>query len=511
MFSLKDMICVKFIILFQQNNDSEMKSLALVCSLLFLGGKVYGKNGCENRRRDLADEEADIAIREERRLKTSIIAYDKQQMTEDDVAAEISRISTKCVELKCPCDVKNLKSIGVLEVIWSCENHPSVDELSLDETKEIGTEDQIAEIYDTPTPNEPSFYRQWPLQDLKNDADINIAEGWAEYLSDEQGGDPNGPTVIVAVIDTGVDYNHPDLKDVMWNNPDEIPGDNIDNDGNGIVDDFYGADFTKTKDGTGDPMDTHGHGTHCAGIIAAKENNRRGIVGVASFTKGKVKIMALKALCSTYSATLNALNYAIEKGAKISSNSWGGGFPTSNTERLWDRVLRNNLDDHLFIAAAGNDNQEINDSHKLMTCSLKEPNLLCVASSTKDDSRSYFSNYGTDYVHVFAPGSYILSTYPNNKYERLYGTSMACPHVSGLAALIWTMRGNLTAPQVKQVIEANVKVKPQYVDYVSTSGLIDVGATIKALKNSDLPIQEPLKCDCSKEGASTTCPGQCRM
>ena len=146
-----------------------------------------------------------------------------------------------------------------------------------------------------------------------------------------------------------------------------------------------------------------------------------------------------------------------------------------------------------------------------MTCSLKEPNLLCVASSTKDDSRSYFSNYGTDYVHVFAPGSYILSTYPNNKYERLYGTSMACPHVSGLAALIWTMRGNLTAPQVKQVIEANVKVKPQYVDYVSTSGLIDVGATIKALKNSDLPIAEPPKCDCSKEGASTTCPGQCRM
>ena len=86
---------------------------------------------------------------------------------------------------------------------------------------------------------------------------------------------------------------------------------------------------------------------------------------------------------------------------------------------------------------------------------------------------------------------------------------MACPHVSGLAALMWTMRGNLTALQVKQVIEANVKVKPQYVGYVSTSGLIDVGATIKALKNGDLPIPEPPKCDCSKEGASTMCPGQC--
>ena len=130
---------------------------------------------------------------------------------------------------------------------------------------------------------------------MDNNADINIEEGWDEYLSDAQGGSPDGPSVIVAVIDTGVDYTHPDLADVMWVNQKEIPGNGLDDDGNGIVDDVYGADFiTYTLDGYGDPIDRQGHGTHCAGIIAAKENNDEGIAGVASFTQGKVKIMALR-------------------------------------------------------------------------------------------------------------------------------------------------------------------------------------------------------------------------
>ena len=464
-----------------------MKSLLLVGTLLLLGSGVYGRNAWEMSRIDPVDRAADLAMREAKRAATSLIVYDKSQMQDMDIDAEITRIVAKCTELECPCSVIKLDKVGVFEVTWSCDNHPSVNELGLDSTKETGVEDQLVDINSAPPPKDPRFSEQWALQDLANNADINIAEGWAEYLSDAKGGSADGPSVVVAVIDTGVDYNHEDLKDVMWNNPDEIAGDGIDNDGNGIVDDFYGADFTRTTSGEGDPMDRNSHGTHCSGIIAATPNNDVGVAGVASFTQGKVKIMALKGLSDsgrgTISGLLACLNYAIDKGAKISSNSWGGGT-VNGIEDVWDAVLRNNLD-HLFVAAAGNDNTFINDGYKSMTCGLKEPNLLCVASSTVSDSKSYFSNYGPDYVHVFAPGSDILSTFPNNEYESISGTSMACPQVSGLAALIMTMRGNMSAPAVRQVIEANVRVKAEYASRVSSSGLIDVGATIRAVKNDD--------------------------
>merc|ERR1711899_395943 len=186
------------------------------------------------------------------------------------------------------------------------------------------------------------------------------------------------------------------------------------------------------------------------------------------------KIMALKGLSDsgggTISGLLACLNYAIDKGAKISSNSWGGGGVISDSlEQMWDAVLKNNLD-HLFVAAAGNDNKFIDGvSFKPMTCGLNEPNLLCVASSTRNDARSSFSNYGKDYVHVFAPGSDILSSIPNGRYAEYSGTSMACPQVSGLAALIMTMRDNMSAHQVRQLIEANVRVKAEYASFVSSS------------------------------------------
>ena len=471
---------------FRKSIDSKMKALALLASLLLLDSVVYGKYAWETSRIDIEEREADLAFRKAKTEKTSIIVYDKHRMSEEEVAAEIDRIVSKCEELECPCEVRKLCKIGVLEVIWSCDPHPAVNDLELDGTKETGAEDQLVDAYtNSPPPTDPRFSEQWALQDLSNNADINIAEGWAEYLSDEQGGSATGPSVVVAVIDTGIDYTHPDLKGVMWTNPDEIPGDGIDNDGNGIVDDVYGADYTGSSP-SGDPMDRHwiGHGTHCAGVIAAEPNNGEGIAGVASYTQGKVKLMALKGLSNTGGGTISGLlaclNYAIDKGAKISSNSWGAGS-VYGIEDVWDSVLRNNLD-HLFVAAAGNDNKEITDCNKLMTCGLKEPNLLCVASSTKNDEKSSFSNYGKDYVHVFAPGSAILSSIPGG-YTEMDGTSMACPQVSGLAALIMTMRDNMSAHEVRQLIEANVRVKSEYAPFVSTGGLIDVGATIKALKS----------------------------
>ena len=145
----------------------------------------------------------------------------------------------------------------------------------------------------TMPPMEPSFTDfQWPFQELDNHADINIQEGWKTYLSATDNSN-NGKEVIIAVIDSGIDYTHPDLKEVMWKNPGEIPNNGKDDDNNGYVDDVHGVDFSGEND-EGDPMDTHGHGTHCAGIIYAKPNGGGDLgAGVTSYTNGKVKISYL--------------------------------------------------------------------------------------------------------------------------------------------------------------------------------------------------------------------------
>ena len=295
--------------------------------------------------------------------------------------------------------------------------------------------------------------------------------GWDEFLFGKSCGDPRYD-VTVAVIDTGVDYNHPDLNPMMWRNPNEIPGNGIDDDENGLIDDVYGADYTLDPP-TGDPMERdpewrdYGHGTHCAGIIGAKEDNEEGIAGVASYAEGRVKMMALKGLSANSSSVvglLRCLNYAIDNGASISSNSWGAPCTRDDCynsngwiqlERVWKAGLQNNPD-HLFIVAAGNDNLLIDENYRPLACGIQEPNLLCVASSNIENQKSSFSNYGNEYVHVFAPGTNIISTTPNGFYGIKNGTSMACPHVSGLAALIRVMRNDLNGQDVKTLIESNV-------------------------------------------------------
>jgi hypothetical protein len=429
----------------------------------------------------------DLLSIQEKVAKTSIITYIKSEFTARQIQNEMRRI-----EQSCKCHVEHLPKVGAFILTFKNEIHISVNNLQLDPTKEAGAEDEIVTLFEgdaslQKTPNDPRFRSQWSLGNLANNADINAQSGWTEYLSDSTGGNRNGPKVVVAVIDSGVDYNHPDLRNMMWVNPRETPGNGIDDDNNGIIDDVYGADFTNGN--TGDPMDRNGHGTHCAGVIAAERDNSVGIAGVASVAEGKVKIMAVKGLgddgTGSTSGLLKSLNYAIGQGAKISSNSWGSRSSMSNEKkRLFDNVLRNNQD-HLFVAAAGNYNDEISNNHKPMVCGLKWPNLLCVANSKKNDRKSGNSNYGKDFVHVFAPGTEIYSTYPNNGYRTLSGTSMACPHVSGLAALIMTMRSNLKARDVKDLIEAKVQRKTVYKSFVSSGGLIDVENTLKSLNSKD--------------------------
>jgi len=445
-----------------------------------------------------ADRELRLIELRETAAKNQIVSYNKEELK---AAGGIAALTAELKET-CQCKVEPLEAIGAFILHYTSADHMSAEQLKM-KVKDVAhaSEDHVyhmefgkysmtskAELIQerqSSTPNDPKFGSQWALQSLDNNADINCQEGWQAYKSDSQGGSADGPSVVVAVIDSGVDYNHPDLKSVMWQNPDEIAGNGIDDDGNGIVDDVYGADFT--SDDKGNPIDRNGHGTHCAGVIAAPTDNGVGIAGIAGVAQGKVKIMALKGLDDngdgTGSSLFGAINYAITKGAQISSNSWGGSGNDGGT--LAD-ILSNNPN-HLFIAAAGNDGQQITTSNPKVTCSTNAANQICVGSTNSQDGKSWFSNYGKPYVHVMAPGSEILSTIPNSAYGSMSGTSMACPQVTGLAALLTTMRGNLTPVQIKQLIEDNVQSKSQYADDVTTSGLIDVLKTVQATAGGSTP------------------------
>jgi subtilisin family serine protease len=175
---------------------------------------------------------------------------------------------------------------------------------------------------------------------------------------------------------------------------------------------------------------------------------------------------------------LQGLNYAVSMGATLSSNSYGGQGWGGIQETT--RIL-NKHPKHLFISAAGNKNEEVQGYYT--PCAVQTSNSICVASSTKDDTKSSFSNYDSSYVHVFAPGSDIVSTVPiaKNSYSYMSGTSMACPMVSGLAAMMMSMRGDVSPAEIKELIELNVQKKAKYSPYVSTGGLIDVDKTISAL------------------------------
>ncbi|CAE8635144.1 unnamed protein product [Polarella glacialis] len=289
-------------------------------------------------------------------------------------------------------------------------------------------------------PNDESFDKLWGMDHFAN-RDIDAPEAWEHFT-----GTKNSRGIVLAVIDTGIDYKHKELKDQMWVNPGEIAGNGIDDDGNGYVDDVHGYDFANDD---GDPMDDNVHGTHCSGTIAAAGNNSFGVAGVA--WQG-VRLMALKFLTAEGSGrtsdAVKAVDYAVAMGARIASNSWGGAGSSSAMRVAIERAEVAGM---LFVAAAGNDGTD-NDDLPHFPSNYQSSNIIAVASTTKAGPLSDFSCYGRQTVHVAAPGSGIYSTVPGGKYKTLSGTSMACPHVSGLAALVWLYRPNLSMMQVKDII-----------------------------------------------------------
>ena len=258
----------------------------------------------------------------------------------------------------------------------------------------------------------------------------------------------------------------------MWKNSGEIAGNRIDDDGNGYVDDIYGIDAANRDS---DPMDDNKHGTHCAGTIGGVGNNGTGVVGV----NWQVSIMALKFMTSrgsgTTTAAIECIDYAIRNGAHVMSNSWGGGGSTKSLKDAIDRAENAGI---LFIAAAGNSGSD-NDRRPGYPSSYENENIISVASIDNRDRLSSFSCYGKNSVDVAAPGSAIYSTVPGNSHSSLSGTSMATPHVAGLAALIKASDFSLGWADIKKRILESVVVTSALTGRVLTNGRINAYNAVK--------------------------------
>ncbi len=309
------------------------------------------------------------------------------------------------------------------------------------------------------TPNDPLFLdgSQWALRNTgqagKNDpkvgvfgVDIHASEAW-----DIQ---PSAENIIVAVIDTGIRYTHQDLKNSMWKNPGETGLDaqgrdkatnKVDDDGNGYIDDVYGINSIKSKNG--DPKDDHGHGSHCAGVIGASSNDGLGMTGIAP----KVKLMGCKFLSASGSGTtsdaIECVEYARKMGAHIMSNSWGGG---GYSQALRDSIESARQVGIIFVAAAGNNGQNIDVAAHYPSSYLLD-NIVAVGAISRDGTRPSWSNYGSGTVNLFAPGNEIVSCIKSSDtaYAAWSGTSMATPQVAGALAL---MKAHFPADSYSQLI-----------------------------------------------------------
>lgn len=300
-----------------------------------------------------------------------------------------------------------------------------------------------------------SFYAAW--QD--NLHLVGLEKAW-EYSS--------GSGVVIAMIDSGIDLDHPDLIHQIWQNTGEVPGNGLDDDHNGYVDDTQGWDFVHSD---AVPQDDHSHGSHVAGIAAAETNNRTGIAGVS----GGARLMALKALDQngegTWMDVSSAIVYSVDNGARIINMSFGSADSSQAIETAVEYAIGHGC---LLVAAAGNGGTGVFYPAAL-------PGVLAVAATDNQDLPWYVSNRGPE-VELAAPGVDILSTDAYNSYKILSGTSMSTPHVSGTAALVWSLKPEYSAGQVRAVLTSTAKdVWAPGKDNLTGWGRVDAAAAVLAV------------------------------
>ena len=321
-------------------------------------------------------------------------------------------------------------NLGSLKACYS--SHPLIEAVEFNYLRQT----LVSEII----PNDPRYKEQWNLPL------IGMPRAWAI----EKG----SPDVIIAIVDSGIDYAHQDLVEKIWRNTGEIPDNGVDDDQNGYIDDIRGWDFTDIPNvafkgdsvvGDNDPIDEAGHGTHVAGIAAADVNNGLGVAGVA----WNCTLMPLRAGASSGAGTnlqdddsSAAIVYAVDNGARIINMSWGS---PRNSFVIRDAIDYAYARGVLLIAAAGNERSR----DTIYPAGYRK--VIAVAATDQNKQRFYQSNFGAS-IDIGAPGNVVLSTQIGNRYRRLTGTSMATPHVSGVAALILSKRPNLTHDEARQII-----------------------------------------------------------
>jgi serine protease len=372
-------------------------------------------------------------------------------------------------------------------------------------------------------PNDPSFGSLYGLNNTGQsggtaDDDIDAPEAWDKTTGKM--------TTVVGIIDTGIDYTHPDLYLNVWINQGEIPStlgvvdtdsdgiitfrdlnnsansgvvsdrngngridagdlladsrwaDHTDQDGNGYMDDLVGWNFVNN---TNNPFDDNSHGTHVAGTIGAIGNNGVGVTGI----NWQVSIAALKFLDSSGSGSTSnavlALNYATAKGIKITNNSWGGG---GFSQSMFNAISAARNAGAVFVAAAGNSGSN-NDTTANYPSNYAVDNVVAVAATDRNDQLASFSSYGANTVDLAAPGVSILSTTPNNTYSSYSGTSMATPHVSGAIALVWSQDSSLTYSQVISRILSNVDPVTGLNGKVASGGRLNVNKALAVSGGTD--------------------------
>jgi subtilisin family serine protease len=322
-------------------------------------------------------------------------------------------------------------------------------------------------------PNDPMFGEQWSLANSGQrggsaKADISALAAWEKTKGTDQ--------VVVAVIDSGVDYTHPDLIKNMWVRPPNMA--RYSDDQLGTIDDAHGFNAV---DNTGDPMDDNGHGTHCAGIIGAEGDNNEGIAGI----NWKLQIMPLKFIDANGSGTtkdaIKAINYVIDRkragvNVRVISASWGS---TAKSKALEDAIREAGEEGILFIAAAGNSSAD-SDRSPHYPAGYNLPNVISVAALNRKDELASFSNYGAKSVHLAAPGAEILSTWLNGTFEEHSGTSMATPEVAGVAALVLSVESKISVKELRQRLFDSVDPLPQLKGKVATGGRLNAARAVGA-------------------------------
>jgi subtilisin family serine protease len=391
-----------------------------------------------------------------------LIVKFREGLTPDGPGRALSRAG---VRMRKRLRTRGLRAVEVVDRSRRIEE--VIDRLTRDPAVEYAEPDYLVHATSL-FPNDPGFGQLWGLHNTGQsfgtpDVDIDAPEAWDASTG--------ASAIVVGVIDSGVDYTHEDLADNMWRNPGEVEN-GLDDDGNGYVDDVFGINCI---DGTGDPFDDFYHGTHVAGTIGAVGDNGIGIVGVS----WDVQIMALKFLASdgwgTLSDAIECLEYATLMEAngvnlRLTSNSWGGG---GFSQALEDAIRATGQADMLFVAAAGNDYGRDTDADPVYPSSYDLENVVSVAATDRNDALASFSNFGVRSVDLAAPGVSILSTTPGSTYGYANGTSMATPHVSGAAALLWGRHPSASAAAIKALLLASVDPAASVAGRVLTSGRLN--------------------------------------